>query len=565
MPYTAIAARDIHSQMEESRSKRQVIILDCCFGGAFAKGMTAKNTGTVNLLNQLGGEGRAILTASTSTQYAFEQDGFELSLYSHFLVEGLETGAADLDGDGWISVDELHDYVRDKVKETSDTMTPEFYPVREGHKIVLVQSPKDDPKLKYRKELERLAKQEQGNLSLTAQRLLAAKRRDWNLLLEEANIIETEVMKPYREYERKLKEFEDTLVEQASNEYPLSKATQQTLSEYQRYLGLRSTDIETIHGRVLNPKEATFKRQQFQARLTSLIPAKSTSYKPIYTSQKPEKTTKPLFYRLKTISSITVIFVLAILMGRSIIYVTKLPSFLKYESLSNSPNDLSPPLKQEIGAEELYNQGIEKYKNGDLQGALSDYTKAVELGHVNADIYMRRGIIFYELELYKEAIEDFEKVIQLEPDHSLAYYGRGLVREKLNDFQGAFQDYSWAILINENWGDSSDTYFGLASAYYNRENVHYELGEYPQALADYNETIQLNSTYADAYNARGNAQIELNHYRQAIAEYSIAIQLKSNFAEAFRNRGIAHYLLEDYEEALTDFNSTPYVTTKRIE
>jgi uncharacterized caspase-like protein len=86
---TAVSADYVHRAMNQRGSKRQVIILDCCHSGAFPKGMTAKDIGTVNVLPKLGGEGRAILTASDSSQYAFEQEGFELSLYTHFLVEGL--------------------------------------------------------------------------------------------------------------------------------------------------------------------------------------------------------------------------------------------------------------------------------------------------------------------------------------------------------------------------------------------------------------------------------------------------------------------------------------------
>ncbi|MDZ7959143.1 MAG: caspase family protein [Aulosira sp. DedQUE10] len=118
IPPTAVAANYIHQQMQQSRSKHQVIILDCCYSGAFTKGLHAKDGGTVNVFNQLGGEGRAILTASNSTQYAFEQKGFDLSVYTHFLVEGIEKGVADQDNDGWISVEELHDFVSHKVKET---------------------------------------------------------------------------------------------------------------------------------------------------------------------------------------------------------------------------------------------------------------------------------------------------------------------------------------------------------------------------------------------------------------------------------------------------------------
>lgn len=167
---TAVAASFVHQQMQNSRSRRQVVILDCCFSAAFAKGLNAKDAGNINIVNQLGGEGRAILTASNSTQYAFEHEGFELSLYTHFLIEGIEKGIADQDNDGWISVEELHDFVHRKVTETSPAMTPEFYPVKEGYKILLAKSPKEDPKLKYRKEVEQRA--HQGKFTIPARRML---------------------------------------------------------------------------------------------------------------------------------------------------------------------------------------------------------------------------------------------------------------------------------------------------------------------------------------------------------------------------------------------------------
>jgi uncharacterized caspase-like protein len=74
---TAVPASFVQEIMSDSRSKRQVVILDCCFSGAFAEGWSAKDDGSVNIQAQLGGEGRAVLTSSTSTQYSFEQKGLE--------------------------------------------------------------------------------------------------------------------------------------------------------------------------------------------------------------------------------------------------------------------------------------------------------------------------------------------------------------------------------------------------------------------------------------------------------------------------------------------------------
>ena len=260
VPPTAVAAKDIHGWMNGSKSKRQVVILDCCFSGAFAKGMTAKDAGQVKVHEQLGGEGWALLTASTSTQYAFEQEAFDLSIYTHFLVEGLEKGAADRDGDGVISVDELHEYVRGKVKEAAPAMTPEFYPVREGHKILLAKSPKDDPKLKYRKEVERLVVQ--GKFSVFARRLLNDKRQGWGLALEEASAIESEILRPFQEYARKLQEYEESLVEAIADEFPLSEFTQRDLQDYRSHLALKESDAEAIESRIFAPQWA--EQQQVQ-------------------------------------------------------------------------------------------------------------------------------------------------------------------------------------------------------------------------------------------------------------------------------------------------------------
>jgi formylglycine-generating enzyme required for sulfatase activity len=249
VPTTAVVARSVQSWMEQSRSQRQVIILDSCFSGAFARGVTAKDSGSVNLEQFLGGKGRAILTASTSTQYALTQEGLDLSVYTHYLVEGIRTGGADLDNDGFIAVEELHTYASSKVREAAPAMTPEFYPVKEGFKIILAKSPKDDPQLKYRKEVERRANQ--GKFTVPARRLLNSLRYQLNLSLKVATAIESEVLQPYREHQRKLQEYEQTLIETLEAENPLSQRTLNDLKDYQQHLALLDEDVAPIAAKLL--------------------------------------------------------------------------------------------------------------------------------------------------------------------------------------------------------------------------------------------------------------------------------------------------------------------------
>ncbi|HZD69623.1 MAG TPA: caspase family protein, partial [Actinomycetes bacterium] len=127
---TAVAAEFVNRRMNRSRSRRVVLLLDCCYAGAFERGMTARAGTEVGIEARFGGRGRAVITASSAMEYAFEGDELadarELapSVFTSALVEGLRTGEADRDQDGLVALDELYDYVYDKVREATPNQTP---------------------------------------------------------------------------------------------------------------------------------------------------------------------------------------------------------------------------------------------------------------------------------------------------------------------------------------------------------------------------------------------------------------------------------------------------------
>ena len=60
--------------MESCVSRQKVLILDCCYSGAFPAGRLAKGDTEVHALERFHGRGRTVLTASDATQYSFEGD-----------------------------------------------------------------------------------------------------------------------------------------------------------------------------------------------------------------------------------------------------------------------------------------------------------------------------------------------------------------------------------------------------------------------------------------------------------------------------------------------------------
>jgi hypothetical protein len=142
---TAIRADYIRESMDQSRSRRQVLILDCCNSGAFAQGTKAEIGGTMGTATTFEGTGygRVVLTASDATQFAWEGDKVigetTNSLFTHYLVKGLE-GEADQDGDGKITVDELYDYAYEKIVNITPKQTPGKWSYKQQGEIVLRQS-----------------------------------------------------------------------------------------------------------------------------------------------------------------------------------------------------------------------------------------------------------------------------------------------------------------------------------------------------------------------------------------------------------------------------------------
>ena len=138
--FTSLPAEQIDQAMSGTNSRQTVLVLDCCYSGAFPAGHLAKGDSEVHALERFQGRGRTVLTASDSTQYSFEGNRLTgdaaQSVFTRHLIAGLRDGSADLDGDGDISVDELYSYVHDRVVEEMPQQRPKKQDNVEGQTIL---------------------------------------------------------------------------------------------------------------------------------------------------------------------------------------------------------------------------------------------------------------------------------------------------------------------------------------------------------------------------------------------------------------------------------------------
>ena len=130
---TAIPARFIADEMDNSLSEQQILVMDCYYSDtvpAESSGAIGRDVNTSDTFAHNGFK-RVVVTANDSTQYNWAKGNVsgeaQPSLFTEHFVQGLLSGAADSDHDGKITIDDLFAYVKQQLSE-NQSETPSQVP-----------------------------------------------------------------------------------------------------------------------------------------------------------------------------------------------------------------------------------------------------------------------------------------------------------------------------------------------------------------------------------------------------------------------------------------------------
>jgi tetratricopeptide (TPR) repeat protein len=82
----------------------------------------------------------------------------------------------------------------------------------------------------------------------------------------------------------------------------------------------------------------------------------------------------------------------------------------------------------------------------DLNKALTNYNKAINLANNNPEFYLKKGIVLGKLQDFNGCREQLNNSIELQPDNGEAYYWRGVASVNLN--QNPCNDFQQAVKFN---------------------------------------------------------------------------------------------------------------------
>src|SRR5262245_26600094 len=116
-------------------------------------------------------------------------------------------------------------------------------------------------------------------------------------------------------------------------------------------------------------------------------------------------------------------------------------------------------------AEAFFKRGVVAYQRGELDKALSDFDRAIELatritpgavGSRNigvlvpeaAPLFYNRGVVRYDWQQWDDALLDFEEALNLDPAYVLAWIKLGNTQMRKDRPEAASQSYTHALKLD---------------------------------------------------------------------------------------------------------------------
>jgi tetratricopeptide (TPR) repeat protein len=206
------------------------------------------------------------------------------------------------------------------------------------------------------------------------------------------------------------------------------------------------------------------------------------------------------------------------------------------------PTSPTPP-RAPPSARELVELARAKYKAGDVNGALADANRAIDLDPTLAQAWMLRGLARSKNGDLDGVIADETRAIELDPSLARAWMNRGVARGNKGDTDGEIADQTKAL-------EHDPT---LALAWANRALMRSYKADWDGAIADATNAVELDPTLAAAWEYRGAARGNKDDWDGDIADSTKAIELDPTSAPAWANRGIARRKKGDRDGAIADF------------
>jgi len=180
----------------------------------------------------------------------------------------------------------------------------------------------------------------------------------------------------------------------------------------------------------------------------------------------------------------------------------------------------------------------------DLDRAIADFDKAIELNPKSSDGFRFRGLAHFSKQDYERALTDFNSAILLRPNYRSAYYNRALVFLAKEDLTQAGADLDEAARIGPR---TSNIIFLRATVYKNQKDWKHAIELFGGVIDD-KAAVNRNIALVE----RGLAYMKLGQEFRAIGDFDRVVREFSSFGYGYYARASFYEERGDLARAMED-------------
>ena len=178
---------------------------------------------------------------------------------------------------------------------------------------------------------------------------------------------------------------------------------------------------------------------------------------------------------------------------------------------------------------------------GQLEAAVQDFSRAIDIDPVNSDPWKRRAQSNGAMGRDQEALYDLCKAASLQKDHEV-FHQRGLIYYKLKNYRKALTDFQESLKYEDNY--LSFNHLGLC---YNA------LGQPKEAMSCFDKALDKAPSFKESWANLGQSYKDVGDFEKAYKMFTKALTIDPNYLHAYYTRGLALFGSGRHARALFDF------------
>jgi len=188
---------------------------------------------------------------------------------------------------------------------------------------------------------------------------------------------------------------------------------------------------------------------------------------------------------------------------------------------------------------DLYNQGVNAHKMGQLDEAVKNFNKALSIKPNYAEAYNKLGHVLRDLDQDNEAIVNYKKAIEFKSNYAEAHYNLAMTQHYLGHIDEAIESYKKVLVLKPEFAELHNS---LGVIFRNR-------GDIPIATEHFTNALDLKPDFEEAHLNLGKSYQIVGNNDMAIQCYERALVIKSNYAEAHFNLAVLLQKLKQFDKA----------------